>query len=302
MSRILVSTMVAALAAVSLVACSDEANPFTGTLDGGIATADAKPGTETPDAAGGGSADAGGIRKCPVAPKRVVILGDSITNCTVIGGPNAADCVSKLFFDHVKTKWAPDAQYVNIAVGGAQTAGIKTQLAGLAGGPGHVLVMIYIGGNDLAPYIFQSDAAAMSAYNSILPGIVSDWEGIFTFFADTTKFPDGATIVMNNQYNPFDDCTAAPYNLSALKSNLLHMFNAVLVDFANEHFQNTIIVDQYTSYLGHGHHYNVSSCPHYAAGSTPFMKDLIHANAAGNHHLADQLTAAVDTLFTDCEP
>ncbi len=304
MSRtILVSSMVAAaaIAAMAMAGCSDNANPFSGGLDGDIQGApDAAKGTpdggptETPD---------GGVRACPAKPKRLIILGDSITNCTVIGGPNSADCVSKQFYDYVKSKYAADVQYVNAAVGGAQTAGIKQQMDGLQTGmPGHVMVMLYIGGNDLAPYIFQSDAAAMMAYEQIMPGIKANWDGIFAFFNDTTKFPDGATIVMNNQYNPFDDCTAAPYNLSQLKSNLLHMFNVVLQDFANEHFANTIIVDQYKPYLGHGHHYNVSTCPHYMAGATPFMKDLIHANADGNKALAAQMEHALDALFTDCTP
>jgi lysophospholipase L1-like esterase len=305
MSRTTFASLVAALAAVSLAGagCSDDSNPFGATLDGGLVVgADAAPGT--PDATPGTTPDAGGgaVHKCPAVPKRVIVLGDSITNCTVIGGPNSADCVSKQFFDHVKAKWAPDAQYVNVAVGGATTSGIAQQMAGITTGPGAVLVMIYIGGNDLAPYIFQSDSAAMAAFNQIMPGIKSNWDDIFAFFEDKAKFPDGATIVMNNQYNPFDDCTAPPYNLSALKSNLLHMFNAVLQDFANDHFEHTIIVDQYTSYLGHGHHYDVSTCPHYMAGATPYMKDLIHANADGNKHLSDRLNAEVDALFTDCMP
>jgi lysophospholipase L1-like esterase len=292
----------AVIAALAFAGCSDDANPFGATLDGGLVTTDAKPGTPDGDPATVPDASTGVVHKCPARPKRVIVLGDSITNCTVIGGPTSADCVSKQFFDHVKEKWAPDAVYDNVAVGGALTEGIKTQMSGLTTGPGAVLVMIYIGGNDLAPYIFQSDAAAMSAYNQIMPGIKGDWDGIFAFFEDTTKFPDGATIVMNKQYNPFDDCTAPPYNLSALKNNLLVMFNAVLTDFANQHFEHTIIVDQYTSYLGHGHHYNVSTCPHYMANATPYMKDLIHANADGNKHLSEQMNAAVDDLYTNCTP
>jgi lysophospholipase L1-like esterase len=300
MSRTFILGSILAAALLTTAGCADEENPFSGTLDGGLVVgADAKPGD--PDAASG--PDAGTVmRKCPPAPQRVIVLGDSITDCTVIGGPNAADCVSKKFFDHVKTKWGPEARYENVAVGGAQTAGIAQQMSGLAGGPGHAMVMIYIGGNDLAPYIFQSDQAAQQAFERIMPAITTDWAKIFEFFEDETRFPDGTTIVMNNQYNPFDDCTAPPYNLSQLKSNLLHMFNAVLQDFANEHFEHTILVDQYSSFLGHGHHFDVMSCPHYAPGQTAFMKDLIHANPAGNTHLAKNLNEAVDRLYTECEP
>jgi lysophospholipase L1-like esterase len=294
----------AALAALlPLGACSDESSPFSATIDGGHMPGDPDAAPGAPDAMPVGAPDASTAspHSCPPAPTRVIVLGDSITNCTVIGGPNAADCVSKQFFDHVKQKWGPNAEYVNAAVGGALTAGVAQQMQGLkTGQPGAVLVMIYIGGNDLSPYIFQSDAAAMTAYDQIMPGIAANWAGIFAFFEDKTKFPDGATIVMNNQYNPFDDCTAPPYNLSPLKSGLLHMFNAVLQDFANQHFQNTVLVDQYTSYLGHGHHYNVMTCPHYMANATPYMKDLIHANADGNAHLSSRMNAVVDDLYGNC--
>jgi hypothetical protein len=288
---------------VFMVACGGGGDPFADDGDGGTGGVDAAgPGPGDPDGGGGGAADAGMQRACAPKPKRLVVLGDSITDCSVIGGPNDPDCVSRLFYDYVKTNFAEDLAYEPHAVGGATTNGIAQQLANVQGGPGHVLVMIYIGGNDLAPYIFQSDSAAMSGYTQMLPGIVSDWADFFSFFSDEAKFPDGVTVVMNSQYNPFDDCTASPYNLSALKINLLHMFNAVLVDMANEHFDNTLLIDQFTPFLGHGHHYNVASCPHYVAGAKGYMQDLIHANAEGNKALAEQLNHGADLLYEDCEP
>jgi lysophospholipase L1-like esterase len=282
--------------------CGGESDPFAeGDAGGGGGEFDA--GGPTIDAGGGGDVDANtdqpGLR-CPPKPTRVVVMGDSITDCTVIGGPDSPDCVSKQFFDYVKANVAPDATYLNVAVGGAQTKALAQQTANVPPGPGHLLVMVYMGGNDLAPYIFQSDASAEAAYDDILPGIVQNWKDLFAYYTDTSKFPDGATVIVNNQYNPFDDCTASPYNLSQTKSNLLHMFNIVLGDIANEYFANAILVDQYKPYLGHGHHYNVASCPHYQAGMTPFMKDLIHANADGNKALAAELAKGVDRLYKDC--
>jgi lysophospholipase L1-like esterase len=299
MSRLwLVSSVVVAFLAAP--GCSSESDPFAegdagagadaaSTIDGGGG------GGETPDA----NNEQPGLR-CPPKPTKVVVMGDSITDCTVIGGQDSPDCVSKQFFDYVKANVAPDATYLNVAVGGAQTKGLAQQLQNVPPGPGHLLVMVYMGGNDLAPYIFQSDSAAEMAYEQILPGIVKNWQDLFAYYLDTSKFPDGVTVIMNNQYNPFDDCTASPYNLSQTKSNLLHMFNIVLGDIANEYFANAIIVDQYKPYLGHGHHYNVTSCPNYKPNMTPFMKDLIHANAAGNKELADVLAAGVDRLYKGC--
>jgi lysophospholipase L1-like esterase len=233
-------------------------------------------------------------------PKRVIVLGDSITACNVVGGKMSADCVSKKLFDYVKGSYAPDAVYENYAVGGATMSGLAAQIDQIPSGPGHALVVVYIGGNDLSPYIFMSDAAAMGAYDGIAQRTVDTWANLFNELADTQRFPDGATVLMNNQYNPFDDCTASPYNLSAVKINILHMYNAILQDIANEAFEKALIVDQFTPYLGHGHHYDVQTCPHYTPGATPFMKDLIHANPAGNEALAKVLSAGADVLYRDC--
>ena len=99
--------------------------------------------------------------------------------------------------------------------------------------------------------------------------------------------PDGATVIMNNQYNPFDDCTAPPYNISAIKIGLLNDFNTELARIAEAH-DNVVLTDQHTPYLGHGHHFEDTSCPHYQPGLVGFMKDLIHPNNSGHAHLAAQ--------------
>jgi GDSL-like lipase/acylhydrolase family protein len=303
MSRILLVSSLLAASALSVAACSSDSDPFAAVPDasGGGGTVDAASGA--PDGGGGGEVDAGGggpLLTCTPIPTRFVVLGDSITDCTVIGGPDSADCVSKKVFDYIKAEYAPEVTYLNVAVGGAQTDGMAQQLQNVPGGPGHVLVMIYIGGNDLAPYIFQSDAAAQQAYEEILPGVVQDWVDMFTFFADTERFPDGYTVIMNNQYNPFDDCTAAPYYLSQTKTNLLHMFNVVLGDIANQYFQTTILIDQFTPFLGHGHHHADAECPYYMPNMEGFMADLIHANGPGNVLLAEQVYKGVDQLYKDC--
>jgi lysophospholipase L1-like esterase len=163
-----------------------------------------------------------------------------------------------------------------------------------------VLVLIYVGGNDMQKYLTQADAAAAAGLRGDLPSIAEDWRTVFAYFNESANFPDGATIIMNNQYNPFDDCTASPYNLSAAKSELLGEFNVMLAGLADE-LDNVTITDQYTSYLGHGHHYNVASCPHYQPGLEPFMNDLIHPNAAGHANLAAQWTLVADELYGNCQ-
>jgi hypothetical protein len=240
---------------------------------------------------------------CVAAPARIIVLGDSITACSVIGGPQSADCISKKFSDYVIAHYGPGATYENHAVGGAKLADIAGQLAGVPAGTGRALVMIYIGGNDLSPFIFQSDSAAMDAYTMMIePQLTSVYDATFASLADPAKFPAGATLLMNTQYNPFDDCTAPPYNLSATKTGILHMFNDKVTAIGAQHGDAAIVVDQHQPFLGHGHHYNVTTCPYYQAGDVAWMQDTIHANAAGNVDLANVADGGADRLYRDCIP
>ncbi|CAN5916079.1 hypothetical protein BH11MYX3_BH11MYX3_11790 [soil metagenome] len=277
--------------ALFLVACGGSKDPFAGGADapphgdGGLTD-----GTSSIDAA---------PRACAAKPSRVVVLGDSITACSVIGGPQNADCVSKKFSDYVIAQYGATT-YQNLAVGGAKLSDIAAQLNAIQPGAGPALVVIYIGGNDLSPFIFQSDAQAMAAYDMIEPMLVSVYEAVFTKLANTTTFPNGAVLLMNTQYNPFDDCTASPYNLSAAKIAILHKFNDKVRAIADSHGNAAIVVDQFTPFLGHGHHYDVAACPHYMAGAASWMQDTIHANPAGNVDLANVMNGGADRLYRDC--
>jgi lysophospholipase L1-like esterase len=293
-----------------LAGCSTkDEDPFAG-RDGSMR--DSRPATAGPDAvsgtggiagtagasgasgAGGGSGGApGGLAPTPA---RMIVLGDSIVACSNVGGKMGADCSVKKLFDYVKATYAVDLLYENGAVGGAVTVDVPTnQLPTVRTGPGHALVLIYIGGNDLGKSIFVSDATAQSNFAVDLPMVMAAWDQIFAFFGDRTKFPDGYTMLMNNQYNPFDDCTALPYNVSATKIGLLHMFNEALAKVAQS--KGASFTDQFTSYLGHGHHYRVMTCPHYMAGATAWMDDLIHPNVAGHTNIFEQWQKTVDGLY-----
>lgn len=241
---------------------------------------------------------------CLPTPSRFIVLGDSIQACVTVNGKDSDDCAAKILHSNYDSSLAPGITYENVAVGGAVTADVpENQLPVVTTGEaGHVVVMIYIGGNDLQTYLPASDEVAMQGLIDDLPGIRANWEEIFAFFDDTAKFPDGATILMNNQYNPFDDCTeqASGIALSAAKNQLLRDFNSALQEIADQH-DNAFLTDQFTTYLGHGHNYAAEACPHYAADSVPFMADLIHPNEAGNAHLAARLALTKDTLYAGCE-
>ena len=188
------------------------------------------------------------------------------------------------------------AEAVDHAVGGAVTTDVpERQLATVKTGPGHALVVVYVGGNDLARYLFASDMAAGNGLETDLPKVLAAWDQVFAFFDDKAKFPDGYRLIMNSQYNPFDDCTAAPYNVSAKKFELLHTFNDRLAGVAQS--KGATLTDQFTPFLGHGHHYGVMSCPHFMAGAAPWMGDLIHPNPAGHDDLFQQWKKTVDHLY-----
>lgn len=286
------------LGALGLAACGGGDDPF--------AAGDDTPGGPDASAVGGSdstpsSSDAAPARACADAPTRVVVLGDSITACSVVGGPQAASCVSKQLADYVIENYGADASYLNYAVGGTKLSDLPGQLANVPAGEGPVLLVVYMGGNDLAPYIFQSDTAAMSAWTKLAGTVTDVWGQIFATLAEDERFADGVTVLMNTQYNPFDDCTAPPYNLSAVKTEILHMFNASLGSIAAEAGDRAILVHHWEPFLGHGHHNTVATCPHYQAGAAPYMEDTIHANRAGNAKLAEVMERGVDRLYRDCE-
>lgn len=240
---------------------------------------------------------------CQPDPSRLVVLGDSIAACAGVGGTSSDDCAPRLLHDHLAAGFG-EVTYENLSVGGAVTTDVSdSQIFNIeVGMPGHVVVMIYIGGNDLAQYIFLPDDAATNGWNNTTgPEVAAAWEDILDFLGDETNFPDGVTLLMNTQYNPFDDCTAPPYFVSQTKIELLHAHNDALTARADSR-PWAFIADQHPSYLGHGHYVNDAGCPYYDETYEGWMNDLIHPNEAGHHHLAEVLTELTDVeVYGGCE-
>jgi len=285
---------------VVLLGCGGGDDPFAdGGPNGndGAPNADADP--NAPDADPNGP-DAGPLA-CADAPARMIVLGDSIVACSNIGGINNANCSPLILQKYIEAEYASGVSYENKSIGGAVTDDIpNSQLSTIETGvAGHALIVIFIGGNDLQPYIFISDADAETRFETDMPAMLAEWDRIFAFFDDAAKFPDGYTMIMDTQYNPFDDCTASPYNLSALKIELLRVYNNNLRQLANAR-DNVVITDQHASYLGHGHHYNVATCPYYIEGAEGWMADLIHPGVAGHANLANEWKMTSDRLYRDC--
>jgi lysophospholipase L1-like esterase len=255
----------------------------------------------TDDGAATGGTDGGEELVCLPSATRLVVFGDSIFACFgPAGGKNSDNCSAKIIADYISDNYGP-VSYENLAVNGAVTRDVPdSQMPGMEVKPGHAIVLIFIGGNDLAQYIFSSDEQAESGWNQTAPEVAQKWEEIFAFIEDPANFPDGATVIMNTQYNPFDDCTAAPYaSVTPYKTMLLHEHNDALVERADAR-DYAFMVDQHPSYLGHGHHADKSECPHYIEGASNWMADVIHPDVEGHRHLADEIQAVIDTFYAGC--
>ncbi len=282
-----------------LFGCGGGGDPFG---DGGPSN-DGAPGADAdPNAPDAPASDAGRLA-CAEAPARLIVLGDSIVACSNLfdGGINSPSCSPLLLQQYVDAEFSSGVTYENKSVAGAVTEDIPDNQLGTidTGTAGHALVVIYIGGNDLQRYIFASDADAEAWFADDMPAMFAEWDRIFAFFDDAGNFPDGVTMIMNTQYNPFDDCTASPYYLSAVKIDLLHQYNDNLTQLADAR-GNVVITDQHASYLGHGHHYNVAMCPFYIEGADGWMFDTIHPNADGHANLANEWKMTADRLYRDC--
>jgi len=237
---------------------------------------------------------------CRPAAERMIVLGDSIVACQGVGGKDSADCAPKRFHTHYDSTYQT-LPYENLAVSGARTADVVNQQLNTVstGIEGHALVVIYVGGNDLSPNLLLPDAAAESNFAQLSTELESHWETIFAFFEDPANFPDGATLLINTQYDPFDGCTSQPWNVSQLKLGLLVEYNDAMTARGDAR-DWVFVADQHSPFLGHGHHNGAPDCPYYAEGMEGWMNDFIHPNAAGHTNLADVMAGVAATMYEGC--
>ncbi|MEM6992300.1 MAG: GDSL-type esterase/lipase family protein [Myxococcota bacterium] len=237
---------------------------------------------------------------CQPTPERMVIFGDSIAACQGVGGTDSPDCAPKRFHSLYNESFFPTT-YENLAVSGAKTADVVSdQIPAMQTGvPGHVFVVIYVGGNDLSPSLLMSDEMAQANFQSLSAELAAHWEQIFAFLEDPANFPDGVTLLMNSQYDPFDKCTSSPYNISQTKLELLVEYNVAMEGRAEAH-EYAWLADQHAPFLGHGHHADAPECPFYEAGSAGWMNDLIHPNEAGHGNIADVMAGVAATMYEGC--
>ena len=319
-------TTVVLLTAPLAVGCGSESDPYAddsgtddssgteGTGTSTEATTDSAATTDmstsevtTGDGDGDPTTTTGG--DCAPTPTRYVVLGDSVPAGSVgVNGKEDPQNGFKVMQQYLIDNYADSSlTYENYAVGGAQTAGVPdSQLGNIPTGmPGHVLVNIHIGGNDLAPFIFQSDQQAEDAFDPLIADGLANWQLIFDFFDDAGNFPDGTTLLVNTQYNPFDDCDAthSGISLSDLKSALLREYNETIEAEAAMH-ANAYVADQHPVFLGHGHIYDKPECASYIDSSAQYWMvggfDFIHANSLGHGAMGQTFVQNANAMYGDC--
>jgi lysophospholipase L1-like esterase len=232
------------------------------------------------------SADVYGLDHCPPAPSRFVVLGDSIASCLSV---DTAHCGPAMLEDYIRTTYAPDLVAESHARPGDVIADLPGQAAQVTPGPGHVAVWAYILGNDLALRHIDYDAWAKA------------WNQVFDYFTDRTKFPDGVTFLLNTQYSPYDQCPdplGGASSLSTAADQLLREVNRRMFLDVAERRADTVAVDQYPDWLGHGDNANIRGCPHCGRDNATWMAtDRIHPNELGYAHMAAKWKAAVDQMY-----
>jgi hypothetical protein len=231
------------------------------------------------------SDDLYGYDGCRPPPARFVVLGDSIAACH---GLPREQCGPDLIADYVRTRYSPSVVVESHAADGAFTEDVPAQARLVAGGPGHVAVWVWVIGNDIVAN--QTDYAQWTAA----------WNDVFSYFTDRTRFPDGATFMLNTQYSPFDECVAAwdPSNTTAEIEPLLRRINQKLFLDVAEQRPDTVAIDEYPDWLGHGAYANVRGCPHCGSDNTRWlMIDGLHPNSVGEAHIVSKWEVAMDRLY-----
>jgi lysophospholipase L1-like esterase len=236
-------------------------------------------------------------------PARMVTLGDSIAACfSSFFGYRL--CAPALISDYLRERYAPGLAYQTVAVPGAITTDVLTQALAVLPGPGHLLVWVYVGGNDLARCSSQpTQAALQTCIEDLLSALPGMWSQIFAYFNDRGRFPDGVTFMLNTQYGPWDQCTRprSPALGAAVDEPYLQRFNRDVIMQAALERSDTLAVDQYPDFLGHGGNADRRGCPHcYRDDNSFWLFDGTHPNDRGSQHIADKWKLAIDRMYGSC--
>jgi hypothetical protein len=223
-----------------------------------------------------------GLDGCRPRPARLVILGDSIAEGH--SGPSVAERLLPLA--------GPNLVVESFARSGARVRDLPAQASLAAPGAGHVFVWIWAIGNDM------SSTDLVTNPNSDLAPLRAHFEQVLVYFGDAGLFPDGATFLLNTQYDPYDQCDAPglkPWNGTVPTARFLQINQVMFLDVAQAR-PDAVAIDQYPDFLGHGDNANMRGCPHCGVDNTPWTIGS-HPTQAGAAHIGEKWAVAFEQML-----
>lgn len=233
---------------------------------------------------------------CRPPVTRFIVLGDSIADCT---GVESAQCAPYIIANALRLMGAPDLQFEMHAVAGSKVSDLLAQAQQVTGGPGHVFVWMYAIGND-----WLSGAPLSGDFSPYVAG----YQDVFNYFTDSMSFPDGATFLLNTQYGLYDQCTVPgaklpPILISDAGPDLLVEGNRIIFLDVAKARTDTVAVDQYPDFLGHGLNADISGCPYCGPDNATWLDGTIHPNVLGHAHIAEKWILALQSMTgPSCAP
>jgi hypothetical protein len=230
-----------------------------------------------------------GADGCRPTPTRLVILGDSVANTFKL---------QEFLEDRLRSIAGPNLVVERFSVDGTRVAALPGQARRAAPGPGHVFVFIWSIANDM------TGGDVVRNLNADLAPYRAPFDEVFGYFGDPGLFPDGATFLLNTQYWPFDLCDVPGSRRDpgpVLRERFLQINQVLFLDVAQARF-DTIAIDHYPDFLGHGDNANVRGCPYCGRDNTPWTM-ASHPNEVGSAHIADKWAVAFDRMLgPSCRP
>ena len=125
---------------------------------------------------------------------------------------------------------------------------------------------------------------------------------VLDYFTDASRFPDGATFLVNTQYSPSDQCPDPPPTFAADpltldEEQLLREVNQTLYVDLGVARPDVVTIDQYPDWLGHGSNANFRGCPYCSTDNKPWQYDPVHPNQDGYRHIFEKWEIAVDRMY-----
>ena len=153
-------------------------------------------------------------------------------------------------------------------------------------------MIMTVGGNDL-----QSVFLNPSIVEERLEKTVRNWRRISEYFLDEQRFPDVATVLFANVYEPTDAVGQAGDCFYGLDISLL----LPSLHDANTQFRGLVeelgfsVLDMRGTFLGHGFNYNDPNTPYYVEDdpSLWLANDCIHPNSRGHHEIRTMFWKAI---------